>query len=110
MVKDLEWLGDAKEAVGGFSEAVRQDIGHQLWRVQEGHPPADWKPMSTVGTGVVELRLHHGNEYRVMYVAKFVEAVYVIHAFEKKTQRTSLKDLKLAEHRYRQLITSRTLL
>jgi phage-related protein len=108
MAKDLDWLGDAKEAVSGFPEAVRQDVGHQLWLVQEGHPPTDWKPMSNVGAGVMELRLHHDNEYRVMYVAKFVEAVYVIHAFEKKTQRTSQKDLKLAEQRYRQLIASRT--
>lgn len=63
--------------------------------------------MATVGAGVIELRLHHDNEYRVMYVAKFVEAIYVIHAFTKKRERTSPKDIKLAEQRYKELLASR---
>jgi phage-related protein len=63
--------------------------------------------MPTVGAGVTELRIHHENEYRVLYVAKFAEAVYVLHAFLKKTQRTAQKDLKLAEQRYKDLVGSR---
>lgn len=107
MSKPLIWLGNAKEVVSGFPNRVRVDIGHQLWLVQEGEPPDDWKPVTSVGAGVVELRVHHDNEYRVMYVAKFAEAVYVIHAFVKKTQRTSQKDLELAEQRYKELVASR---
>ena len=107
MVKPITWLGNAKEILSDFPGDVRTDIGHQLWLVQEGEPPSDWKPMATVGAGVVELRLHHDKEYRVMYVAKFVEAIYVIHAFAKKTERTSPKDIKLAEQRYKELLASR---
>ena len=107
MVKPITWLGNAKEIVSNFPGDVRTDIGHQLWLVQEGEPPSDWKPMATAGAGVIELRLHHDNEYRVLYVAKFVEAIYVIHAFAKKTERTSPKDIKLAEQRYKELLASR---
>jgi phage-related protein len=107
MSKELIWLGDAREVVRDFPKAVREDVGHQLWSVQEGDEPDDWKPMPTVGAGVTELRIHHESEYRVLYVAKFAEGVYVLHAFVKKTQRTARKDLRLAEQRYKDLVGSR---
>lgn len=105
--KNLIWLANAKQRVSTFPRAVRETIGHQLWLVQNGIHPTDSKVMSTVGTGVLELRVHHFNEYRVIYIAKFMEAVYVIHAFVKKTQSTSNRDVRIAATRYRQLISNR---
>ncbi|MBA3033134.1 MAG: type II toxin-antitoxin system RelE/ParE family toxin [Gammaproteobacteria bacterium] len=69
--------------------------------------PADWKPMQTVGAGVKEIRIRVENAYRVLYVAKFAEAVYVLHGFEKKTRRTPKADIDLAGKRYRQLLNER---
>ena len=81
--------------------------GFQLWRVQCGLEPNDWKPMPRVGLGVQEIRVHTGGEHRVLYVAKFTEAVYVLHAFEKRTRRTPNDDLDLARQRLRLLISQR---
>lgn len=105
--KAMRWLGDSLDAVKEFSEEARREAGHQLGRVQEGDAPSDWKPMETVGAGVREIRIRVEKAYRVLYVAKFAEAIYVIHAFEKKTQKTSKADLALASNRYRQLANER---
>ena len=75
--------------------------------VQSGLDPEDWKPMETVGSGVKEIRIRFEKSYRVLYVAKFSEAVYVLHAFVKKTQKTSKKDIDLGADRYKALIKSR---
>lgn len=105
--KAMRWLGDSLDAVKGFSDEAKREAGHQLGQVQEGHEPSDWKPMETVGAGVREIRIRVEKAYRVLYVAKFPEAIYVLHAFEKKTQRTSKTDLDLASTRYRQLVNQR---
>jgi phage-related protein len=105
--KSLIWLGDSLEAVKSFSPGARREAGHQLGVVQEGHDPSDWKPMETVGAGVKEIRIRLEKAYRVLYVAKFAEAVYVLHGFEKKTQRTSKADIDLANKRYRELTIER---
>ena len=105
--KPLRWLGDSRRRISDFPEEARQRAGFELWEVQQGNEPSDWKPMPTVGPGVKEIRVHVGNEYRVMYVAKFEEAVYVLHAFEKKTQRTPKQDLDLAGDRFRGLVGER---
>ena len=63
--------------------------------------------METVGAGVREIRIHAETGYRVLYVAKFSEAVYVLHGFDKKTQRTPKTDIDLARKRYRELLTER---
>jgi len=81
--------------------------GLQLRRVQQGLDPLDWKPMSTVGSGVREIRVHTALEHRVLYVAKFAEAVYVLHAFEKRTRKASSRDLELARQRLRGLVAQR---
>ena len=86
--KPLIWLGDFREAISGFPDAARQIAGFQLWRVQRGLEPNDWKPMPSVGQGVREIRIHTGAEHRVLYVAKFAKAVYILQAFEKRTRRT----------------------
>jgi len=106
-MKPLIWLGSSHADIRRFPDAERQDAGFELYQVQRGHEPSDWKPMSSVGPGVKEIRVHGRNEYRVMYVAKFAEAVYVLHAFVKKTPQTSKADIELAKARFRQLIATR---
>lgn len=105
--KPLVWLGDSLEAVKGFAPEARREAGHQLGLVQAGSEPADWKPMETVGAGVREIRIHAETGYRVLYVAKFAEAVYIVHAFVKKTRRTPKADIDLANRRYRELLNAR---
>src|SRR5216683_6979129 len=104
----LIWLGDSRDTIRAFPDDVRQRVGFQLWRVQRGLEPNDWKPMPSVGLGVQEIRIHTGTEHRVLYVAKFAEAVYVLHAFEKRTRRTPQADLDLARQRLRLLVKQRT--
>ena len=105
--KPLVWLGSSREAVVSFAVDARREAGHQLNRVQEGREPSDWKAMETVGAGVKEIRIRMEKAYRVLYVAKFAEAVFVLHGFEKKTQRTPKADIELAGKRYRDLMTER---
>ncbi len=107
MGKPVTWLGSSLEDIRRFPEDVRRSAGYQLRRVQEGLQPNDWKPVPDVGTGVQEIRLRTGGEHRVFYVARFAEAVYVLHGFEKKTQKTPKRDLELARARYRDLIQTR---
>ena len=81
--------------------------GHGLQLVQEGLQRDDWKPMSSVGPGVYELRIHTSLEHRVFYVAKFEEGIYVLHTFEKKTRQTAQRDIELARERYRDVLRDR---
>ena len=69
--KALIWLGDTREAISAFATDVRKIAGFQLWRVQRGLEPNDWKPMPSVGLGVQEIRIHIDAEHRVLYVARF---------------------------------------
>ena len=105
--KPVVWLGDSRATIRSFPDHVRQVAGFQLWRVQQGLEPNDWKPMATVGLGVQEIRIHTDTEHRVLYVAKFAEAVYVLHAFEKRTRRTAKADISLAKQRFRALVDQR---
>jgi phage-related protein len=107
-VKLVIWIGDSRKRVREFPDRPRARAGFELWAVQQGYDPSDWKPMSLVGPGVHEIRVHGNGEYRVIYIARFEEAIYVLHAFEKKTRRTSRLDLDLARHRFRVLISERT--
>lgn len=102
-MKPLIWIASSLEDVKAFPAEARKDIGYQLYRIQEGIEPSDWKPLNTIGTGVREIRIHAGNEYRVIYVAKFNEAIYVLHAFVKKTTKTPKRDIDLAIERFKQL-------
>ena len=84
---------------------ARREAGYQIDRVQNGHEPDDWKPIPSIGSGVQEIRIRDAaGAFRVIYVAKFADAVYVLHCFQKKTQKTSKTDLDLAESRYRDLV------
>ena len=101
------WLGSSLEDLKGFPEDACRSAGYQLRRLQEGLEPNDWKAMPGVGPGVQEIRLHATTEYRLFYVARFAEAVYVLHAFEKKAPKTRKRDLELGQRRYRELIEAR---
>lgn len=87
------------------SRLLPREAGHQLDRVQNGLEPDDWKPMNTVGQGVKEIRIRDvAGAFRVIYIAKFAAAVYVLHCFQKKTEKTSKADLDLVGKRYRDLL------
>ena len=101
--KELQWRGSSYKDLLSFPEEVRRDAGYQLGFVQLGLEPSDWKPMSSIGHGVKEIRIHIKGEFRVLYIAKYEEAIYVLHAFQKKTQKTSKKDMEIAKTRFREL-------
>ena len=103
--KPVEFRGSALDDLRAFPEAARREAGHQPDQVQHGREPDDWKPMNTVGRGVREIRIRDAaGAFRVLYVAKFEDVVYVLHCFQKKTQKTSKADLTLAGQRYRDLL------
>jgi phage-related protein len=97
-------MGDSLTRLRLFSKAVRQQVGFELEMVQRGGEPTDWKPMPAIGAGVNEIRVRSRGEVRVFYVAKFRRAVYVLHAFAKKTQATPRSAIQLAAERYRQVV------
>jgi phage-related protein len=105
MVKPLEFLGDSLDALRAFPLAARREAGFQLDKVQHGLLPDDWKPLRTVGAGVQEIRVRDATgAFRVIYVAKFESSVFVLHCFQKKTQRTAKTDLDLAAARLKTLM------
>lgn len=86
------------------SEGAGDEAAYQLARVIEGHEPTDWKPITTVGRGVREIRIReHGDQYRIIYIAALVDAIYVLHAFQKKTRQTSKQDIDLARRRLKSI-------
>lgn len=99
--KDVCFLGSSKEDIIAFPDDAKRETGYQLGLIQAGEEPDDWKPFSEIGSGVKEIRIHKGNEYRVMYVAKLDECIYVLHAFVKKQQKTRKADIDLAKQRYK---------
>jgi phage-related protein len=105
--KPLFWLGSSLDEVRAFPAQARRSAGFQLRRVQQGLQPNDWKWMPAVGTGVQEIRVHAGTEHRVFYVARFAEGVYVLHAFEKRTRKTTKRNIEQARNRYRELLKTR---
>src|SRR5258706_16201080 len=98
----IRFVGSAKGDLSAFPDSVRNRAGYELFMVQVGREPDDWKPISTVGSGAREIRVRdEAGAFRVIYVARFEDAVYVLHAFQKKTRKTSHADLELARERYR---------
>jgi phage-related protein len=103
--KELKFKGSWLKDLCEFPKGARREAGYQLDRVQNGLEPQDFKPMSDVGSGVQEIRIKdEAGIFRVLYVAKFEDAVYVLHCFQKKTQRTAKSDLDLASKRYAELV------
>ncbi|WP_293652391.1 type II toxin-antitoxin system RelE/ParE family toxin [Thiolapillus sp.] len=103
--KPVEFRGSSLDDLRAFPLPARREAGHQLDQVQNGQEPDNWKPMKTVGQGTKEIRIRDAvGAFRVIYVAKFADAVYVLHCFQKKTEKTSKPDLDLASKRYRDLL------
>jgi phage-related protein len=103
--KPVEFRGTALDDLRDFPAGARREAGHQIDQVQHGRDPDDWKPMSAVGQGVRELRIRHEEAaFRVIYVARLKDAIYVLHCFQKQTQKTRKSDLDLAARRYRDLV------
>jgi phage-related protein len=101
-VKPVRFVGSAKQDLSAFPEQARSRAGYEIFVVQSGRDPDDWKPLVGVGSGVREIRIRdEAGAFRVIYVAKFADAIYVLHAFQKKTQKTAKTDLELAARRYR---------
>lgn len=96
-MKDIQFIGRSLESIRDFPGAAKREAGYQLDRVQHGLDPIDWKSMNTIGPGVREIRIKHKGQYRVIYIAKFEEAIYVLHAFQKKTQKTNKQDIDAAK-------------
>ncbi|MBK5280819.1 MAG: type II toxin-antitoxin system RelE/ParE family toxin, partial [Nitrospiraceae bacterium] len=90
--KTILWLGSSRSDLQAFTRNARRLAGFQLRLVQQGSEPLDWKPIPSIGPGVREMRIHTEVEHRICYVAKFAEAIYVLHAFEKRTRKTSQHD------------------
>lgn len=105
--KPINWIGTSKDELGSFPEDARRKAGFQLRRIQRGEAPVDFKPISTIGKEVQEIRIRTEDAYRIFYVAKLDAAVYVLHAFQKKTQKTSKQDINIGQQRYQQMIQYR---
>jgi phage-related protein len=103
-VKPVAFHGDSLDRLRDFPEGARRQAGHELYQVQQGTDPSDWRPMPTIGIGVREIRIRDvAGAYRVIYIATLADAVHVLHAFAKKSRKTAQRDLDLAAARLRQL-------
>ena len=102
-MKTLRFIGSSLDDLKDFPAEARRDAGFELDAIQRGLMPSDFKPMLNIGPGAYEIRIHVLGEWRVIYVARFEGAVYVLHAFQKKTQRTRKEDIELATRRYKQI-------
>jgi phage-related protein len=102
-MKDLIFLGSSKADLRDFPEPARRAAGMELFQVQMGLDPSNWKPLSSVGPGVREIRVYAGGAFRVIYVATRPEGVYVLHCFQKKTQKTAPRDIDLARKRFNEI-------
>jgi len=104
-MKKIQFLGDSLKSLTEFPEDAKHDVGYQLDKVQRGEQPDDFKPMPSIGKGVEEIRVRDDSGiYRVIYTARLADAVYVLHAFQKKTQTTAKRDIALASKRYAELM------
>jgi phage-related protein len=103
-LRAVTFHGNSLDQLRDFPEDARREAGHELYQVQKGRDPTDWKPMPTIGGGVREIRIRDVvGAYRVIYIATLADAIHVLHAFQKKSQKTAQRDLDLAAARLRQL-------
>lgn len=101
-MKPVRFMGSAKEELSAFPDSAKLRAGHELFMVQVDRDPDDWKPMASIGAGACEIRVRDAaGAFRVVYVAKFKHAVYVLHAFQKRSRKTARGDLETARRRYR---------
>ena len=108
MDKPIDWRGSSLEDLREFPESARRRAGYELRKLQRGELPDDWRPFSEAGPGVNEIRIDcQDGWFRVMYVAKFDEAIYVLHSFQKTSRKTSRNDIEIARARYRAVVAER---
>lgn len=108
MSKPIDWRGSALRDLKAFPEDAKRAAGYQLRKVQQGSDPDEFKPMPEIGAGVNEIIVDTADGwFRVMYVAKFEESVYVLHSFQKKTNKTSQADKDIAKRRYKAVVDER---
>lgn len=107
-LKAIRWLGDSLNELRTWPKSATEDAGQELLSVQRGRDPSDWKPLPSIGVGVREIRVAQSeSQYRVIYIAKFPEAIFVLHAFEKKTRRMPIRDMEIAKKQYKSLLNTR---
>jgi len=103
--KPIEFRGSSLDDLRAFPPEARREAGYQLDRIQHGRDPDDWKPMASVGAGVREIRIRDATgAFRVIYIAKLASAVYILHCFQKKSEKTGKPELELATRRFRELM------
>ncbi len=108
MDKPIDWRGSSLDDLREFPGPARKQAGYDLRKLQRGQIPEDWRPFPEIGAGVNEIRIDCTDGwFRVMYVAKFEEAIYVLHSFQKATRKTAKKDVQIAETRYRAVLRER---
>lgn len=104
-MKPVDFCGDSLDALRSFPESAKREAGYQIDKVQSGQEPDDWKPMASIGAGVKEIRIwDEAGTFRVIYLAKLADAVFVLHCFQKKTEQTSEKDIRLARKRFKEVM------
>ena len=99
----MRFVGSSLDDLRNFPEEARRIAGFELRAVQNGLEPQDWKPMRSIGSGVKEIRIHVLGEWRIIYVAKLANAIYVLNAFQKKSQKTNRNDIELARKRFKEI-------
>ena len=102
-MKPLRFIGSSLDDLRNFPDEARRAAGFELRAIQNGLEPSDWRPMPTVGHGIREIRIHVLGEWRVIYAATLRDAVFVLHSFQKKTQKTSQQDIEVARQRYKRI-------
>ncbi|AWK15730.1 type II toxin-antitoxin system RelE/ParE family toxin [Candidatus Fukatsuia symbiotica] len=105
IIKPIKFRGNSLDELRTFPDAARREAGYQLDQVQHGRNPDDWKPIKSIGTGVCEIRVRDtAGAFRIIYIAKLKNTVYVLHCFQKKTQKTSPQAISLATQRLKDLL------
>lgn len=102
-MKEIVFLGSSLADLRDFPDIAKREAGFDLSQIQHGHEPSDWKPMPDIGKGVKELRIRVGGAFRVIYLENRPETVYVLHCFQKKSQKTAKYDIDLAKQRFKQI-------
>jgi phage-related protein len=100
-LRPIFWHGNSQAVVRGWPGVSKRQAGAELFRLQLGSDPIHWRPMKSVGHGVREIKIVEGGQFRVLYLTQRGEDIVVLHAFEKKTQRTAKSDIDLAKQRLR---------
>jgi phage-related protein len=104
-IKPVEFRGRSLDELRDFPDDVRAEAGHQIYQVQCGLEPTDWKAMPDIGAGVREIRVRDASGiFRVIYVANLEDAVFVLHCFQKKTEKTSKRDIDMVKKNFKELL------